>query len=290
MKKELSEVQNSSWEGYSPDAEHINPVIAYLKNSKFKLSEVERVIKHHQFGQREKTGQDTETFIRSLTISYDEEKRKIKIREHGKKAKMHRSDRFKFTKKTWETFLSIIQESNTFCVGPAGESKSDTRKEYDRKQAIIKNINKILIKFFCEEFPLQIPESFRLYERDQAKGSGVYKFIFQTERDIATNNLFRSRYDKIPKNELLKYLKEWSDTYDAKPEDWLLQKINRVKQVLIVRDEMTDSEIKNLIFTKVFQRRYSMWTILNFIKYNQVIFSIYYMIEVRFNVKYYSLI
>ncbi len=45
LKRKLSEIQNSSWKGYWPDAENINLVINYLKNSLFKRSEVDKAFR-----------------------------------------------------------------------------------------------------------------------------------------------------------------------------------------------------------------------------------------------------
>jgi len=203
--------------------------------------------------QNETTMQDPDTFIRSLKVFYDKEEKRIKVQEPGKKAKTSTFSNLKFsaeTDKTWTTFLSILQGSNTYYVGQSGKPGSDKRKEYGRKLALLKKINEKLIIFFRKEFSLQIPADFKFYERNSAKGKGMYKFIFQTENNIEASNLFRSRYDKPPKNELLDHLKKMHTTYTEKPENWLKHKIKDATQVLIGKHGMTQDEIKNILFTK----------------------------------------
>jgi len=262
LEKQLSKVKNDSWAGYHLPDDYTDKsfMIDYFLHSQFKSAEVEKVIKHHKLGQREKTdtqnkttGQDPDTFIRSLRISYDKEDRRIKIQEPSKKAKMHTSDSLEFnaeTDNTWEAFLSIIQGQNTCYIGKAGKPGSNTRKEYDKKRAILKNINKILIKFFRKEFSLQIPANFKFYERNPAKGKGMYQFIFQTEYDVETDNLFKSKYDNNSKEDLLDHLKKMHVTYSEKPEEWLTHKIKDVTQILTEKHGLTQDEIKNILFTR----------------------------------------
>lgn len=59
LKRELSKVQNSSWEDYWPEAENINLVFNYLKNSLFKRSEVEKIINQHDHANKEQPSKES---------------------------------------------------------------------------------------------------------------------------------------------------------------------------------------------------------------------------------------
>lgn len=60
LEMELSGVQNSSWTGYSLD-EDINLVINYLKNSLFKLSDVEKIIKQYEHANKGQLSREYKT-------------------------------------------------------------------------------------------------------------------------------------------------------------------------------------------------------------------------------------
>lgn len=75
LKRELSEVQNSSWKDYLPAAENINLVINYLKNSLFKRSEVDKAFREsakEKLRPNQKAKKECIKIAQKLIIKYPE--------------------------------------------------------------------------------------------------------------------------------------------------------------------------------------------------------------------------
>jgi hypothetical protein len=184
-----------------------------------------------------------EDFIRNLRVSYENEnEHEIKIKEYNKRRKTINLDFLSHGQR--ETFIKILSDSGCYFIGKAGGKNTLERQIYDRKQKLLKSINKNLIDCINKKISFQFPETYKLYELHKAGGTGCYKFKFQVEEERES---YKTKYERYEKNDLLNVLHGMAREYSNKPENYLKTRINIIKNVLIKKDGMTEEEIREFI-------------------------------------------
>lgn len=147
----------------------------------------------------------------------------------------------------WRDFIKILENDNSFHVGPSEKPNSAKRKAYDKNQETLRAINKKLVKFLKTDFSLDIPDGYKLFKRDKAKGQGVYRLQFKRLQYKDSMPRMESQYENFPKEKLFSYLKNISAEYLRKPEDYLFQKIKAVSNTLMERHGVTEIEIQEVV-------------------------------------------
>jgi len=136
-------------------------------------------------------GIDPESFIRALQVSYLDNT-EVKIQHKGKH-KNYTCESMGFrdsNTEEWKTFLKILNamddnyREHTYRLGPAHYINKKTHQkarigEYDKKLNLLKEIDKKLISFLTKHYNVAFPVGFKSYERQPAKGKGIYSFKFQ---------------------------------------------------------------------------------------------------------------
>lgn len=130
---------------------------------------------------------DPETFIRNLTFSATNDI-ELTIKAPGKKPTMgHSFEAMKFRSSTtdeWKELLKIVKAP--FPVFKVGTTRD--RKEYDKRNNLLKRINQKIIEHLQDYFKITVPEGFKAYALDKSMGAGVYTFIFKTEACTANED------------------------------------------------------------------------------------------------------
>jgi hypothetical protein len=147
----------------------------------------------------------------------------------------------------WRSFIEILQNDNTFHAGPSGMPNTNLRKTYDKNQKLLSAINQKLVQFLKKDFSLDIPDDYKLYKIDKAKGQGVYQFQFKQLQYKDNMPRMESRYENYPKEKLLSHLKYILAEYLGKPEDHLKRKIEAVRNVLMEKHGVTEAKIWELV-------------------------------------------
>lgn len=153
--------------------------------------------------QTEGSGED---FIKNLTLGF-ENNSEIFIRV-PKKARKHftaqtigfRDDQVK----TWKMFIGVLQERLPFYrLGPSCQIIDGQKveiKTYQAKRKLLDEVNRIFLAFFRKEYQLTIPSDYKVYERNEAEGPGVYRFKFGIETALG-----------VQRNEAKDHYAHWSD-------------------------------------------------------------------------------
>jgi hypothetical protein len=204
--------------------------------------------------------EEYETFVRSLRVTY-ESTYEISIQEPGKSPKLYTCNSLGFRDektKEWKTLCRIISDRpHSFDVGPAYFGPAESRQRvpaYDSNRKLLENINKKLVAFLNATYKLDIPSSFKLYEKDlTGEHGGTYKFIFLAEGESARETSaepleFKTREDLRAEIKKLcsSYLKAHNQGYDAQAEE-LICKISEVGRAAIERGDLTEDELSELL-------------------------------------------
>lgn len=192
--------------------------------------------------------QDIDAIIEKFTI-IPESDYEIKIKEKGKQPETYNHERLGFKDNTatgWNIFLGILNKSGTYSIGQAGEHGTTKRKEYNRKLSYLRVIDKKLNYVFHRDFSLQFSKNYRLYRRVKKKGYGVYEFKFQVKFSLKLEkSTLKTKYEKYPKDKLLKHLKNISAIHASTPEKGLKLQIDTIVEILLEKYKMTDDDIKD---------------------------------------------
>jgi len=154
---------------------------------------------------------DPDSFMCDLKVSYLDNT-EVKIQYKGKR-KNYTCESMGFrdcNTEEWKTFLKILEATDydyrehNYCLGPAHYINKETHTrerigEYDRKLNLLKEIDKKIIAFLAKQYNVTFPAGFKSYERQPAKGNGVYSFKFQMPSATATPSY-------KTKDQALKYL------------------------------------------------------------------------------------
>lgn len=169
----------------------------------------------------------------------------VLIQVHGKKAKSVTWEDLGFQSELsgpWKTFLEIIQApNNTYDIGQSGT------QNYSRKYKQLNRISEMLIKYLNKEYSFNIPAKFKMFERDKAEKTGVYKPKFQIiDRDDIQTTL-ESRYNKLPDRELISEIKILRDHYISKQDENIETKFVTACDVAIKKGYITERDVEQII-------------------------------------------
>jgi len=129
---------------------------------------------------------DYEDFISSLQVSYIDNT-EVKVQYKGKRMNYTcESIGFRNCKtEEWKTFLRILEDTDhVYRLGPAYFNDNKIHQKvrinnYDSRLNLLKEINKKLVSFLTQQYKINFPSKFKLYERKLTQGKGAYSFKFQ---------------------------------------------------------------------------------------------------------------
>ena len=202
-----------------------------------------------------------EDFIRNLSVFYENDN-EIKIQVLGKRGSCVTCQSLGFRNnkaKTWKTFIEILQNSpHTYCIGPAYKyiqvysnsdkiedeetkpkysKKGERNREYDKRLKRLGAINKILVPYLNDHYPIKIPSDFKLYELCPDEKPGTYTFKFKV-----TSGEKESTKDKVL-NEFERLTKKYRETNNNS----LLEKISPLVITISENEWLPKDEIANAV-------------------------------------------
>jgi hypothetical protein len=274
---------------HNQEVDHVEDLLPYIPDCVFKQSEAEKTLKKYGCYPNETTDkkpieQDEvkeltahEDFIRNLNISYESDL-VIKIQEPKPKKSSNLPDYKKLgfkheETKEWKDFLGILREPNhAYYLSPAyiysldGSRKIRTRnKSYDRKRKRLEAINKKLIDFFNDNYPVNIPEGYKLYEPCQIQKKRGYTFKFQMVDTTTMNGNLESEYNSYTRDQLINRIKGLGKKYieiskfkDNEVEaNNFLEMFNIAAIIALQKDWITKDRITDMLDLKKYKEVYS---------------------------------
>ncbi len=148
------------------------------------------------------TEEQTQTFIKSLSMAYISET-EISIKSGDKKVRKRDKGKLGFNKegkaKIWNAFIKVFKSKNHyFNLNETDATSKDSARKY------LAEINNKLITFLNKEYRVKISDGFKLYEKVQSEGPGIYQFKFAIDEYIYAD---KEEFNKLSDEELLSKFK-----------------------------------------------------------------------------------
>jgi len=200
------------------------------------------------------TQEQGQTFIKSLSMAYISDT-EISIKSGDKRARKRDKEKLGFCKagkaKIWNAFIKVFKSENYyFNLNETDAMSKDSARQY------LKEINNKLITFLNKEYKVKFPDGFKLYEKVESEGPGIYQFKFAIDEYIYADI---EEFKKLSDEDLLSQIKilsiKFKKANNSGGED-ANQRTNTIQDKLLTavtiakdRKLLDESAIKRLIYT-----------------------------------------
>ena len=185
---------------------------------------------------------DPEMFIEKLTFSAVNDI-EIVIKEPGKKPVSHGYGAMGFQNSTtneWRELLQIVRAPLPFFE----LGKSTNRKNYDRRNSILKNLNAKLTKYLRDHFSVSLPPGFKLHELDKTMSPGTHRFVFKTSSVTGNDD------ESLTLDQLERFSEIYKTTNDQITEQTYFEKNTELGKKALEKQWITPEELGLLIREK----------------------------------------
>ena len=110
--------------------------------------------------------------------------------------------------------------------------------DYRKKKTRLEDIDEKIRKFIEKEFSVNLGKKFKLYEKLPDKGSGIYRFKFQTKTKASLNNASYSSISAMDERKTLKELERVSSIDNEDALDDLMKFLEHANEIGISQDKI----------------------------------------------------
>lgn len=233
LTQQIAPLEEGGWRVYEPNSkEEKQKTISFLMDAVYKAEDVSNALNPDQSSPEIQPETKYQSFIQGLRVSYANDK-EIKIQEPGKSAVPYdcRTLGFKNERtEQWKTLLRLLQ---------GFDHKFRFRTEAERK--ILPEINQKLVTAFMKFFRLDIPNDFKLYEKDYSEKK-AFVFKFQVGETKITEDDRTRTLDKLEK-----LSKDYKKASNGEDQQSILAEMKPYLKKAKEQEWLTEDEARDLL-------------------------------------------